>query len=195
MRGTDLMVAMREGSLSCERTVAAFSRRSRAIGNEKHKAVTQEFYDEAIRQAADADAGRLAGGGPGVRSGSGSGNRSSSSSSNGSSSGGAGGGRRVLEGMPISVKDSIHMEGAVRARGAPAAVCLPLGRKLWLVRKSTGMFPRVVVLGWCLSRPCNPDPDHSPSHAYAVRLSRPKAAFFAPWLRNARFCLCWVCFY
>ena len=121
MRGTDLMVAMREGSLSCERTVAAFSRRSRAIGREKHQAVTQEFYDEAIRQAVDTDAGRLGGGGTGVRSGSGSGN-GSSSSSNGSCSGGARGGRRVLEGMPISVKDSIHMEGAVSARDAPAAV-------------------------------------------------------------------------
>lgn len=112
MRGTELMAAMLEGSLSSERTVAAFSRRSRAIGSEKHQAVTEEFYDEAVQAAAVVDEGRR-------RGGAGTSSSSSNWQQSKSSVGGSGdcvvgvGGRRVLEGMPISVKDSIHMEGAV----------------------------------------------------------------------------------
>lgn len=85
LRGTELMAAMRKGSLSCERVVAAFCRRAHAIGNLKTKGVTEEFYDEAVRAAkiVDADGG-------------------SSAASSG-----------VLQGMPMSIKDAMHMKGAV----------------------------------------------------------------------------------
>lgn len=85
LRGTELMAAMRQSTLSCERVVAAFCRRAHDIGNLKTKGVTEEFYDEAVRaaKAVDANEGPVA-----------------------ASSG-------LLQGMPMSIKDAMHMKGAV----------------------------------------------------------------------------------
>lgn len=57
LRGTDLVAAMRDGTLTSERAVAAFCRRASAIGNVKTKGVTEEFYDEAVEAARIVDEG------------------------------------------------------------------------------------------------------------------------------------------
>lgn len=72
---------MRDGIITSERVVAAFSRRARSIGLVKTRAVSQEFFDEAVEAAALIDAD--------VDS-------------------------KILKGIPISIKDVIHMKGAVR---------------------------------------------------------------------------------
>lgn len=56
------------------------------------QAVTQEFYDEAIAAASEVDRRREEKG-----------------------DAGRGHGARLLEGIPVSIKDAIHMKGAVRA--------------------------------------------------------------------------------
>lgn len=115
LRGTELVSAMREGSLSSERIVSAFSRRARSIGHAKTRAVTEEFYDEAIATAALVDQERQNRGGKhGGSSGSTMGISDNSSSTN---SVGIARGDRVLEGIPISTKDTLHMKGAVRKQG------------------------------------------------------------------------------
>ncbi|CAM9238524.1 unnamed protein product, partial [Sphacelaria rigidula] len=58
---TELLAAMSNGELSSRRVVAAFSRRAHAIGHLKTRSVTEEFYDEAIREAAAVDSARAAG--------------------------------------------------------------------------------------------------------------------------------------
>lgn len=83
LTGTELASAIRDGSVTSERTVAAFSRRARSIGLLKTRAIAQELYDEAVETAALIDE--------------------------------AGGvGSMILQGIPISIKDVIHMKGAVR---------------------------------------------------------------------------------
>lgn len=84
------MAAMRNGTLSCERAVAAFCRRARVVGKVKTNGVTEEFYDEAIQAARMVDANGGGGGG-------------------GSATASAG----LLQGMPMSIKDAMHMKGAV----------------------------------------------------------------------------------
>lgn len=83
---------MQKGVISSERVVEAFSRRARSIGRLKMEAVTQEFYDEALAAASEVDRRR-----------------------EGKGDAGSGGCLRVLEGVPVSIKDSIYMKGAVRA--------------------------------------------------------------------------------
>lgn len=93
---------MREDTLSCERAVVAFCRRANAIGKNKTKGVTQEFYDEAVRAAKLVDEK----------------NRDNSEEGGGSAGGNDGdaatGTTGLLHGMPMSIKDAMHMKGAVR---------------------------------------------------------------------------------
>lgn len=92
------MAAMREGKLSSERIVSAFCRRARSIGNHKTRSVAQEFYDEAIQTAVLTD--------------------ESVHGQTGNGSPSSGDGPRVLEGMPVSIKDNLHMKGAVSTQPA-----------------------------------------------------------------------------
>ncbi|CAM9303295.1 unnamed protein product [Ectocarpus sp. 12 AP-2014] len=94
LRGTELMAAMRNGTLSCERAVTAFCRRARAVGKVKTNSVTEEFYDEAVQAARKVDA---SGGGDG----------------GGDATASAG----LLQGMPMSIKDAMHMKGALTTCG------------------------------------------------------------------------------
>lgn len=98
LRGTELMAAMQDGTLTSERAVAAFCRRANAIGNVKTKGVTEEFYDEAVQAAKVVDEKsneqRRGGGGDG----------------GGNAAASTGG---LLQGMPISIKDAMNMKGAV----------------------------------------------------------------------------------
>lgn len=95
LRGTELMAAMRQGTLSCERVVAAFCRRARSISTIKTNAVTEEFYDEAVRAAKTVDAGEWSGA---VSS-------------------------ALLQGMPMSIKDAMHMKGAVSKHYGSTLLC------------------------------------------------------------------------
>lgn len=97
LTGTELMKAMDAGDLSSKRAVAAFSRRARSIGHITLRSVTEEFYDEAMTEAAAADArrdGRRGEGNQGV-------------AKDGQLQ------EEVLLGMPVSIKDVMHMKGAV----------------------------------------------------------------------------------
>lgn len=96
LTATELILDMQKGVISSERVVEAFSRRARSIGSLKMQAVTQEFYDEAIAAASEIDRLREA-------------------TSKGKGDAGSGRDARVLEGIPVSIKDSIYMKGAVRA--------------------------------------------------------------------------------
>ncbi|CAM9904681.1 unnamed protein product [Pylaiella littoralis] len=95
LRGSELVSAMRNGALSCERVVAAFCRRAHAIGNLKTKGVTEEFYDEAVEAAKVVDADK------------------------GSDAVGSG---LLLRGMPMSIKDAMHMKGALTTCGMACKV-------------------------------------------------------------------------
>ena len=97
LTATELAAAMRDGgTLTCERAVGAFCRRAGAIGNARTNAVAEEFYDEAVEAARVVDEGR--GGG------------------DAGAAGAAGAGAGILQGIPISIKDTMHMKGAVSAR-------------------------------------------------------------------------------
>lgn len=98
LRGTELLAAMRTGTLSCERAVIAFCRRANAVGKIKTKSVTQEFYDEAVRAAKLVDERRGGSGGEGG----GEATAAAAAASKG-----------LLDGMPMSIKDAMHMKGAV----------------------------------------------------------------------------------
>lgn len=94
LKAVDLLKAMREGKLASERIVAAFSRRAHAIGLLETRSVTQEFYDEALEAASKVDSGRTHQQGQ------------DNDTSVGDSS-------ETLLGIPISVKDTMNMKGAV----------------------------------------------------------------------------------
>lgn len=113
MKGTELTESMRSGEISAERVVSAFARRARVVGNMKTRSVTQEFYDEAVELAAKVDAARRKGDEGGGRKGDG-----------------------ALLGIPISIKDTFHMKGAVSSIFALVIVFL---------------CPRFIPLVLCLS--------------------------------------------
>ena len=92
---TELVAAIRDGNIPAERVVRAFSQRARSIGSLKLRAVTEEFYDEAVATAAAIDRNRQA-----------EGNNDT-------------GDERVLEGVPVSIKEHIRMKGAVRVVWIP----------------------------------------------------------------------------
>lgn len=100
LRGTELMAAMQDGTLTSERVVAAFCRRANAIGNIKTKGVTEEFYDEAVQAAKVVDEERSTG-------------RRNGGDGGGNAAASTGG---LLQGMPISIKDAMNMKGAVSKR-------------------------------------------------------------------------------
>lgn len=94
LQGTEILQAIQKGKISTMRVVAAFSRRAHAIGNRKTTSVTQEFYDEAMEEARRVDAQKKEAEGK-------------AHDVNGAA------GRKILAGMPVSIKDSLHMKGAV----------------------------------------------------------------------------------
>lgn len=102
LTATALMAAVSAGEVSSERVVATFCRRAHFIGHLETRSVTEEFYDEAMAEAAAVDTARKA-----------------------AAVAEYGGGRRkwdhgageenrdVLLGVPVSIKDALHMKGAV----------------------------------------------------------------------------------
>eukprot|EP00903_Cladosiphon_okamuranus_P006578 g6426.t1 len=99
LKVTELLAAMQDGTLTSERATEAFCRRASTIGNIKTKGVTEEFYDEAVQAAKAIDKGRSTqrrdGGGEDAVA----------------STGG------LLHGVPMSIKDAMHMKGALTTCG------------------------------------------------------------------------------
>jgi len=98
--GRELRDMMRKGAVSCEDVTLAFCRRALRCG-ESTNCVTEEFYDEALRTARSLDTRR--------REGATAGNK-----------------ERLLEGVPISIKDQIHMSGSDSTCGFAARCFQPL---------------------------------------------------------------------
>lgn len=97
LKGTELVAAMQDGTLTSERAMEAFCRRAYTIGNVKTKGVTEEFYDEAVQAAKVLDDSRS----------------TQHRSGGGGNAVGVAGTGGLLQGVPISVKDALHMKGAV----------------------------------------------------------------------------------
>lgn len=97
LTATELLAAMKDGTLTSERVVSAFCRRANLIGNIKTKGLTEEFYDEAVQAAKIVD-NKL---------------RTQHRDGGGGGEAVAAGTAGLLQGIPISIKDAMNMKGAV----------------------------------------------------------------------------------
>ncbi len=117
----ELQSSMRKGEFTCERCIMAFIRRARRLGLNVCNAITEELYDSAVSKARELDKSGILRKNPKAD--------------------------QPLLGIPISIKDSQHLEGCVSTEGI-VRFALPDKRRtedglLSSVLRSSGAIPFV----------------------------------------------------
>ncbi|CAM9784275.1 unnamed protein product, partial [Discosporangium mesarthrocarpum] len=127
MSAADIVDTVQGGKLSASTVVENFSRRCLSIGYGVTNSVTEEFFDEALDAAAELDRGRR-------------GSQSLVTVQGGEYT------KRVLEGLPVSIKDCLHMKGALSTCGMACKAALgPHGEDGLIVQiiREAGAIPIV----------------------------------------------------